>query len=368
MRNLILSGLAVLLLHTSCHRVKEDFIVEYSGGEGVAYSLLLLPDSGFLSCGSVADKAFLMRSSRLGKKIFDYSSAHEGAFRSVWYDTAFIIAGGSSQSQLLLTKLTPDGTVIWEKIVASGVPAGMVTLFGSDMPGELVALCGPDQDSGEKSASGFYVVRFDTSGVIIDEKMRTLTGTVYFSGAVMTGDGGYVTAVTRVAGTAKPRASVMRLNNSLATLWECELMNNPSYGAVSLDICNMHGGYAVSGRTELVYEGSLLDNSFVSGISEEGRVLWRKYPENSNEGVSVARGEGDLVYLLNRNCYIVNILAAVDGSDYSRIRTFKACDPYNTSTSARTLILNHYSMLIMAGSRSGKYYVLMKPHQGEKMD
>jgi hypothetical protein len=104
-------------------------------------------------------------------------------------------------------------------------------------------------------------------------------------------------------------------------------------------------------------------NSFVASISSSGGINWKRYPENSNEGVAVIHDEDGLVFLLNRNCYIVNTLSESDGSgsEAGRIRAFLVCDSYDTGAEADSFDFNYAGNILLAGTRSGSYYLLIKP-------
>jgi hypothetical protein len=355
---LIMIAAAVLI---SCNREKEDFIWEYAGGNGTAFFIAHMPDSGFISAGTVDGNAYMLKSTRKGKKDFSYLSAEEGAYRAIWYDTAYILAAGASESQLLITLLDPQGNMIREDRIATEVSVSEVFLFTGAYEGSFVALCGTGPYEGPDEISGLCIVHFDTSGAVLSNEARIEQDFFRISGAVVAAGGGFIVSVTKATGTARPKASVMKIDESLQTVWERELINNPSYSAASLDVCEVQGGYVVSGRTELLFEGNLLNNSFAAGISQSGSVLWKKYPENSNEGMAVTAAAGDLVYLLNRNCFIISMLSITDGSEYRMLRIFNVCDSYDTEARAEEIVINHEGNILIGGSRGGRYYLVMKP-------
>lgn len=361
-RKILMVALTVLIM-ASCNREEEDFLWEYTAGHGTALFLAATPDSGYISAGEVDGRAFLLRGKKTGSRLWSYHSEAEGAFRAVLSDTAWCVAAGGSGSELIITRVDNAGVLVWEKRVASEIGITEVFLFRGESDGEIIALCGSGPDDSPELVSGLMKVVFDTSGAILSEITRNESDFFRISGAVMNADGGFQVAATKATGTAKPKAVAIKVSNTLATIRERELANNPSYGAASLDVCSSgSGGSIVSGRTELVFSETLLVNSFVAALNPAGEVLWKKYPENSNEAAAVlSRGEEGLVYVLNRNCFIVNILNETDGSENRMIRFFNACDSYDTAREAESFIVTWNGNLLIAGSNSGKYYLALKP-------
>jgi hypothetical protein len=351
----------IALVFSSCNREDDEFLWEYTGGTGTAFFISTTPDSGFISAGTQAGKPFLMRSNRKGSKLFSYIPESIGSYKSVLYDTAFYIAAGSSDDALFITMLDAAGGMIWEKTIESEITVTEVFLFKGNFDGEIIALCGSGPDDRADALSGLMLVRFDTAGEVSSSTLRTDPDLFRLSGAVSYNDGGFIIAMTRAVGASTPKGVALRINGSLQTIWERELSNNPSYKAASLDICEaLPEGYVISGRTELIFDGTLLMNSFISLISPTGTTLWKKYPENSNEGIAVEYGGDGLVSMLNRNCFIVNTLSLIDGSDYHRQRVYNSCDSYNTGAQAEDFITNYAGNLLLAGTRSDKYYLAIK--------
>ncbi|MBM3421325.1 MAG: hypothetical protein FJY11_09345 [Bacteroidetes bacterium] len=363
MGRIILTVAAILIAVAACNRDDEDFLWEYFAGQGTAWFLTATPDSGYISAGDVGGKPYLMRSSRTGSKVYSYSAEDQGAYKSVMFDTAYCIAAGGSDGELILARVDNQGQLIWEKRVSSEIYVTEVFLFASEVGGEIVALCGSGPDDSTGLASGLMKVVFDTSGAVLTEVTRTESDFFRISGAVMNADGGFMVAVTKATGTARPKALAVKVDQSLATIRERELANNPLYGAASLSLTDSDAGdYFVGGRTELQFEGQLLMNSFAALITPTGTVIWKKYPENSNEATAlIGKGNNGLIYVLNRNCFIVNILNETDGSEYRHIRFFDACDSYDTGRKAESFIINYAGNLLIAGSNSGKYYLALKP-------
>lgn len=365
MKSTILLSLIILVALISCNRESEDFLWEYSGGAGSAFFLAVTPDSGYISAGAIDGKPFLMKSNRSGRRVFSYASDMPGHFKTVWSDTAFFLAAGGSEGDLFLSMLDRDGNLVWEKKVEASITVSEVFLFPGEYEGEIIALCGTGPDEPQDAISGLMKVSFDTTGSIGSVTTRNEPSFFRVSGAVNLTDGGYMLASTESAGTSKPVAAMRRVSNTLSNSGNrTELSNNPAYSAASLDICRAGAGeFLVAGRTELASGGNLFNNSFVSMVRSSG--AWKKYPENSNEGIALWYDGHGLVYLLNRNCFIVTVLSTDDGSDYRRLRIFNACDSYDTGAAAEAFVVNHDGNLMIAGTRGGRYYLALKPVREE---
>lgn len=361
MRKTVLLSFLMLVAIISCNRETDDFIWEYTGGTGTAYFLSLTHDSGYISAGSSGGNPFILKTGRSGKSLFSYTSAETGSFKVVYSDTAFHIAAGGSEGDLLITMLDNQGSLLWEKRVPATISVTEVFLFSGEDEGEMIALCGTGPDEPSGAISGLMKVSFDTTGNIGSVTTRNEAAFFRVSGAVVLADGGFMLATTESAGTAKPVAAMRRVSSTLSNSGNrTELSNNPAYSAASLDICRAASGeFIVSGRTELASGDNLFMNSFVSMVRSSG--AWKKYPENSNEGVALWYDGHGLVYILNRNCFIVTVLSTDDGSDYRRFRVFNACDSYDTEAFAESFAINHDGNLVMAGTKGGRYYLALKP-------
>ena len=361
MKKTVLLLLVLLPSVVSCDRESDDFLWEYSGGVGGAYFLTLTPDSGFVSAGTVDGRPFLMRSDRSGGKVFTFSSEMAGSFRSVWFDTAFYLAAGETDGDLLLAMLDNQGGLLWEKRVEAEISVSEVFLFPGETVTEFVALCGTGPDDPAEALSGILKVVCDTAGNTVDLLTRSESSYFRISGAVALADGGFMLATSESSGTAKPIAAMRRVSSTLSNAGtRTELSNNPAYSAASLDICMADAGeFLVSGRTELSSGENLFMNSFVSMVRNTSG--WKKYPENSNEGVAIYYDGNGLVYILHRNCFIVTVLSSDDGSEYSMVRTYNACDSYDTDALAEAFVINHDGNLLLAGMKGGRYYLALKP-------
>lgn len=351
----------LLIAVASCDREKDDFLWEHKAGAGRAYFIESLADSGFINGGTLNGKAYFMLNERSGKKIFDYSSPNNGSYRSVVNDTAFRIVAGVAGSQLLLTRFDKQGNMVWEMLMEAGGSVGNAIII-RDGDATFNVLCGPDADSINLATSIVSLIRIDTSGAELGRTTRTYSGFFSIADAIPVAGGNFAAAVTKGFPGGKTNGSVVLFNSNLQHLWERELSTNPSYAAASLSICpDESGGYIVGGKNELSFEGEVLVNSYVAAVSSSGLMLWKRYPENSNEGVAVMRNDNGLVFLLNKNCFIVNRLNGDEVLETGRIRTYLACDSYDTDAKAGAFATRYDGNLLMAGAKAGNYYLAIKP-------
>jgi hypothetical protein len=260
-----------------------------------------------------------------------------------------------------LTRLDKSGNMVWEKAIEAGGSVGNAIIWRDDAA-SFTVICGPDADSINLASSVVSVIRFDTTGVELGRTSRTYSGFFAVADALPVSGGGYAAAVTKALPGGKSKGSAVLYNSNLQHLWERELSTNPSYAAAALSICmGDNNGYIVSGKNELAFEGEELVNSFVASVTSAGVMAWKRYPENSNEGVAVMRHDNGLVFLLNKNCFIVNQLYESDGLEAGRIRTYLACDSYDTDAKAEAFAFRYDGNLLLAGSKAGNYYLAIKP-------
>ena len=64
--------------------------------------------------------------------------------------------------------------------------------------------------------------------------------------------------------------------------------------------------------------------------------------------------------MLNKNCFIINILNPEDGTDAGRIRTLSLCSSESTDAMGSDLDINYDKYIVIAGSRGGSFYLAMK--------
>jgi len=154
---------------------------------------------------------------------------------------------------------------------------------------------------------------------------------------------------------------VAKYTSDLNKLWETELFNNPGFGAVSLGVTiGDDGTIYVTGNTELTTEGDVLDNSFLVSLSSSGSINWKKYYEKSNTGTALMFDENGLLMILNRNCFLVNLISPEDGLETDRLRIFDICDPSVTDAFGEDFDFTCEGNIMIAGSRGGNFYLALK--------
>lgn len=355
--------LTVLLF--SCKKNESDFIWEKSYGTGEAYFVRTCSDSGLIACGETGGNPYFLRLNKTRKLVLDFKSVNPGLFSSVWFDTSGYITGGSSNGKMLLMRYSSTGKILWEKSLDGGYKIDYTKLFYSG-GGNLLALGTASPDSSDSGITGLFFVRFDTTGQIITDKKITDPSFISANDAEVDEAGNIYLALTRQAAGSKPKASVAMFNDIFQRLWETELYNNPDFGAASLAINHDESGNLyMSGKTELSTAKGVLNNSFVASLTNSGTIRWKRYLENSNEGSAVMINNTGDVVMLNKNCFIINMLNPADGVDAGRIRTLSLCDSYSTDAFGWDMDFDQDKNIMITGKRGGSFYLALKSSQSQ---
>lgn len=356
----LVPGLILIVLVSSCQKSISDFIWERSYGTGEAFFIRTSPDSGFIACGTVEGKPYFIRLNRNRSLNIDFKSDNPGLFSSAWFDTSGYITAGNTNGKMLLMRYSAKGKKLWEKSLDGGFKIDYTNLFYTG-DGDLLAIGTASPDSSDSGATGLLFERFDTTGQIIAEKKTMETSFISANNAIVDDEGNIFLALTRKYSGSKPRASVAKFNNLLQKFWETDLYNNPEFGASSLAIePDGSGNIVVAGNTEVMANDGKLNNSFLVSLSGNGTINWKRYLENSNFGAAlVFNSTGDLM-MLNRNCFIINIVNPADGKDAGKIQPFGLCDSYHTDSKGRGFGINYDKNILVAGTRGGSFYLALK--------
>jgi len=352
--------LILILLFSSCKKEADDFIWEKSFGPGEALFIKPATDSGFVSCGEVDGKPFLVMLSKDRKVIADISMDIEGLFSSAWSDESGCMAAGNAGGKMLLARFSPDGVNLWDTTITAGFKVDRTTLcYTGD--GNLLAVATAIPDSADSGATGLLFLSLDTKGQIIQKKELTETNFVSANKVIVDNAGNIYLPLTRKAAVGKAKASVARFNSDLQKLWETELYNNPNFGAAALDInLDASGNVYVSGKTELTSSEGILNNSFLASLSGTGTIRWKQYHEIINEGIAITFNDNDILMMLNANCFVVNMVSPLDGADSGNIRIYDGCDSKTTDAFGRDLDINYDGNILVAGSKGGSFFLALK--------
>ncbi|MBA4322248.1 MAG: hypothetical protein C0408_05460 [Odoribacter sp.] len=361
MNRLTVVLLTIFFLSAGCKKATNDPVWERSFGTGKAVFMKATADSGLISCGELGGKPYLVKLDRNKTKTSEFKSDKEGLFSSAWFDKEILIAAGSSKGKMLITCLDNQSNLLWDTTFSSDyyMDYSSVCYLGNS---ELLAIGSASPDSVNSGATGLYFVWFTTAGSIIDKKEIKETSFIAANRVKTDNSGNIYLALTRRVADLKPKATVAKYNSLLQKIWETDLYNNPSFGASGFGISyDNTGNTYISGKTELPVTSGNSYSSFIAKVTSTGTVAWRKYPENTNIGSSVIFDNNGQVLLLNRNCFVVNILSPEDLVVSGTIRTFDACDSKDTDAFGLDFDINYDGNLIMAGSKGGNFYLAMKP-------
>jgi hypothetical protein len=359
--------LVLITLFSSCKKSKSagDFIWEKSYGTGSALFISTLPDSGLIACGQSDGKPYLVRLNKTMDKVLDFSSDEQGLFSSAWCDTSGYVIGGNASGKMSLSRYDTGGNKLWEKSPDAGFYIDFTNIFYTGS-GQLLAIGTASPDSVNSGATGLLFIRFDTTGQIIAQNNLTEPDFISATKSAIDNDGNIYLALTRKSGSSESTAGVAKYNDQLQKLWETDLYNNPDFGAASRAIIlDASGNIYVTGNTELSTADGKLNNSFVVSLTNSGSIRdgWKKYLENSNEGSALLFDNAGGLMMLNRNCYIVNILSPDDGSDIGKIRMFSVCHSDDTDALGEDFSLDYENNILVAGSLGGSFFMALKSSQ-----
>jgi hypothetical protein len=350
----------ISIIIVSCNKVSDDFIWEKTFGQGDAFFVKAASDSGIVSCGVISDSPYLLKLRKDKTTASEFTSAREGLFSSVWFDTSRFIAGGSSNGKMLLACIDNDGNKVWDTLLISTFKVELTGLI-YEGSGTLVAVGTAMPDSAESGSSGILFIEFDTTGNIISKKESAEASFVAAGRVTTDGSGNILLPLTRMKPYSKSQASVVKYSAEFNKLWETDLYNNSNFGAASRDIiADDAGKIYVTGNTELSSGDSVLNNSFLVSLSSSGSINWKKYLEKTNSGTALVFDENGSLMMLNTNCLIVSMANPEDGSDTGKIRMFEVCNSKETDAFGRDLDLNYDGNILVAGSKSGYYFLALK--------
>ena len=358
MKRIWLLIFAVLVIF-SCKKKTDDAKWEGVFGQGNAFSVKTSGETDIIACGILDNKPYLIRLSNNMAKETDYKYEADGLFSSLWNDTAIYIAGGSSERKMLLVRIDRKGFEVWDTIVNAGFDVDLTDIIYTG-EGTFLATGSASIDISGSGGSGLIFIRFDTTGNVIEHKEITGSGFITAEKTCIDNHGNIYLALTRQNEGANTRATVAKFNSDLQKLWETELYNNPAFAAATYGISvDGAGNVYVTGKTEVSRESGKLDNSFLTSLNSAGSVRWKKYTENANTGTDVEVND-NVILMLNRNCFIVNMANPDDGTDAGVVRLFDVCDSYDTDAVGSDLDLNGNGDLLFAGKKGDNFYLALK--------
>jgi hypothetical protein len=349
--------ICLLFVLLSCSKKESDFAWERSLGRGEAFSITASADSGFSVCGQINGTPYFVRFNKKRNKVIDINENVSGLFNSSWYDNSGYLIAGTTSGKIYIARYSSSGNKLWEKSVTCNFKVDYTNLINKGA-GNFLAVGTVAPDSLQNGYPGFYVVNFDTTGFVFNQKEITESGFIS-SNRVITDDVGNIyIATTRKTTGSKTKACVAKYNQDMQKLWETELYTNPEFGSASIDICRDNSGMIfVCGKTELEGDNKKINNSFIVSLNSSGTIMWKKYMEVANCGVAAKINNSGNLVILNRNCFVVDIRNTADGSDGGVFHVLSGCDPEKTDAFASDMIVDYSNDLIVTGSRGENFYV-----------
>ena len=360
MRNFI-AFLLLIPLIVSCKKETENIIWQRSFGSGNALFIKATSDSGFVGCGELNSKPYLVKLSREKSTLFDFTSERDGLFSSGWSDDSCFIAAGSSNDNMLLTRINNNGDQVWDTTISTSFKINVTNLCYTG-GGKFLAVGSSISDTDDPEAAGLLFIWFDTTGQIIKNDEITGTDTISASQVIVDNSGNIYLALTRKINGSKATASVAKYNSNLQKLWEEKIYNNTDYTAVCNDvILTGSDSLYATGKIEAYNTSGTLDNSFMASLSTSGKLGWKKYFENSNSGSALISNDSDVLFMLNKNCFIISVLDPYSGTVKDPIRMFNECNSYNTDAFGTDIDIFYDRNILVAGSTGGNFYLAIKP-------
>jgi hypothetical protein len=359
MKNIPVLILSLFVIY-SCKKENSETKWEDSFGQGNALFVTSAPDSGIIACGILDNKPYLIKLSKDKTQEADYKSGRAGLFSSVWPGNSFYITGGSSDGKMLLARIDNEGTEVWDTVIAAGFNVDRTDIKYTGN-GTLLAVGTASAELTGSGAGGLSFIRFDTAGHVIENKEITETELISAERIFLDNQGNIFLPLTRQVIGAKTRASVAKYNSDFQKLWETVLSNNPGFSAASYGVTgDGAGNIYVAGKTEVSKESGTLDNSFLVSLGPSGTVRWKKYLENANTGTDLMLSD-NIIIMLNRNCFVVNVANTDDGAEADRVRMFEVCDPYDSDAKGSSLDLHYDGSILVGGKKGNSFYIAMKP-------
>lgn len=356
--------LFLFYLLVSCKKETEDIIWQRSFGSGNALFIKAASDSGFIGCGELNGKPYLVRLTREKSALFDFTFEMNGLFSSAWSDDSCLIAGGISNGKMLLVRINNYGYQIWDTTITASFNLDVTNLCYTG-GGEFLAVGSAIPGTDDMDAVKLLFVRFDTTGQIIENKEipeTDETDIISANNAVVDNSGNIYLAFTRKIAEFETSASVVKYNSSFVKLWEEKIYNNNDYAAICSDIIfNGTDSLYVTGKIEVTRTSGTLDNSFMASMSTTGNIGWKKYFENSNSGAGLTLNDSEVLFMLNRNCFIISIIDPNSGTVMGPVRMFSVCDSYTTDAFGEDIDVFYDGNILVAGSTGGSFYLAIKP-------
>lgn len=354
----------MIFLCCSCSKEEadNDFIWKKSFGHGEACFVVATSDSGFVACGHSGGKPFLVKFNGKREEVITVSPDFSGLFSSCIADTTGFITAGCRGADLLLMRHDINGNLLWEDTLRTGfnVESASLLPYGDN----LLVVASPDHDSLSTGDNGFMIAVFDTTGrLLTSEKVISDYGYIAVAD-VDTDEAGniYIARTDKIPGT-KSCASVAAYSSDFNKIWETILFNNPAFSSASLTIdYDETGNVFLGGRTEVSGPEEKVVNAFVAAVSREGAYYWpqKKYLELWNEACSVMHDEEGNLLMLNKNCFIINIINPSDGSDAGMIRPFSLCVSETTDAFASAFDIMADHNIVISGSLGGNFFVAVE--------
>lgn len=344
----------------SCSKTTENIIWEKSFGKGKALFVQATGDSGIVSCGEMNGKQYLLFIDEDKNTVMEFKSENRGLLNDAWTGDNYFITAGSTGGKMFLARIDNNGTAVWDSIFNTGFRVDNTSLcyLGGD---QFLAVGSANPDSLHTGSIGLSFVWFDQTGTVAQRKDSVYTSYIAVMDAATDNSRNIYLVTTRQNGSST-MATITKYTSYLYKQWERPVSNNPAFGASGLSIIlDGEDKPVVAGRTEMQVSEGKEDNTFVVRyfFSMPVDSISKHYLEYANSGTSIIKDATGQYLVLNSRCNIINILDQ-DFKPAGIIRTYSACDSQATDVFGYSLSLDPSANIIIAGTKGGGYYLVIK--------
>jgi len=352
--------LLVLFLLSACNKIHENFLWYRSFGNGEALFVNAAGDTGIVSGGIVSDKPYLVFLNGNHEKLFEYHPDLSGFFTSAISCAEGVITAGCIEGKLYLCLVDYTGNPLWDSVLNTSFTIGKVILCKKGEE-EFLAIASRTCDSVAGGNYGIKFITFGKEGSVISSDSVIFNSFYSVNDAATDNSGNIYLAVTKTGTGSKKKATVAMYDTYYRGIWEIDLYNNPQFEASALSVTTDNSGNVyVSGYTEYPETSGTYRNAFVASVTSSGVIRWKKYLEYKNEASSLVFDDKTQLFVLNKNCLIINLINKDDGSISGILRTFAACDVSFDKASGNDIMPAYGNSIVTAGTKNDMFYIVAR--------
>jgi len=352
--------LLVSFLASACSKIHENFLWYKSFGNGEAFFISAAGDTGIVSGGILSDKPYMVFLNGNHEKLFEYHPDTSGFFTSAIACEEGVVTAGCIEGKLYLGLVDYSGNPVWDSAFSSSFTVGKAILCKKGQE-EFLAIASRTSDSISGGNYGIKFISFGKDGSVVSNDSIIFNSFCSVNDVSTDNSGNIYLAVTKQGTGSKKKGSVVMYDAFYRKIWETDLYNNPQFEASALSVTTDNSGNVyVSGYTEYPETAGTYRNAFVASVTSSGVIRWKKYLEYKNEASSVVFDDNAQLFVLNKNCLILNLINKDDGSISGILRTFAACDVSFDKASGNDAATGYGNSIVIAGTKNDIFYIVAK--------